>query len=170
LKKSQALADADEDTLDGVRKSIAIAEAFEIDLLQPNLEVGFTVYVQHELSPLVASSGIKILSADYVAIELSTSVYEYLYAIKYNTLKKPPKPEVLNNVFAKDVKKIKSCGVMSYGVQSGGKSLSLDEDAFVTWEDVLLAVYMSPLESYNAADHLWDTHDEYQYSWVEKQL
>jgi hypothetical protein len=46
--------------------------------------------------------------------------------------------------------------------------VSLEEGAFVTWEDVFLAVYMLPLESYDTADHLWDTHDEYQYSWVEK--
>jgi hypothetical protein len=156
-------------SFNNARKALAKAES-EIDPLQPDLKASFTIYVQHKLGPRLAASSNKILLADYVSIELSTPVYKYVDAIKYNSLKKPSKPEVLNNVFAKDLNKTMSCGILGYSVQSGGKSVSLEEGGFVTWEDVVFAVYVSPTETYQVADHLWDSHDECRFSWVRKEL
>ncbi|KAM0711134.1 hypothetical protein Q7P35_001873 [Cladosporium inversicolor] len=161
----------DKESFNDARKALAIANAaVKSDPLQPNLKTSFTICVQHKLGPHLASSGRKILLADYVAIELSTPVYKYLHAIKYDSLKKPSKPEVLDQVFTKDVKKAMSCGILGYSVQSGDKSVSLEEGGFVTWEDVVLAVYMLPAESYEVADPMWDSNDERCYSWVDTQL
>lgn len=163
--------DYDDDDLNGARKSVAVAEAaLKSAPLQPSLNASFTICVQHELGPSLASSDLKILLADYITIELSTLVYDYLYAIKFDRVKKPPRPEILEKVFARDLKKVQSCGVLGYGVQSGGKSVDLDEVGYVTWEDVVYAVYLTPTESYEAADHLWDAHDVCQYSWSSMQI